>query len=289
VADRTQAALWAERRASGRATGEAEGRGLRSPALGYPPARGRPFHPTAAKDRRRRGLQRSRPDYRPAVAALVEQLELRPGRICRLGAATGKLTWMLAPSGARIIALEPVASAPSWPRPRPGQPGRWQRGVDPAVTAHRRRRRRAGVPLVRRSGSRRDPPRPPPGWPRPGLKRRDRRPLVKATTSVPARGRSRVAARGAGALFETRAATSGMPVSTREGALDRVVDQPCRGRGARRERRCYRGRRHHRRRPGTMGRGGSTAHDTGSVGGAAIARTRRRGPRNGQREPGAAS
>jgi SAM-dependent methyltransferase len=55
--------------------------------------------------------ERSRPDYpAEAVVAIVERLDLRPGRtLLELGAGTGKLTRMLAPSGARIIALEPVA------------------------------------------------------------------------------------------------------------------------------------------------------------------------------------
>jgi MOSC domain-containing protein YiiM/SAM-dependent methyltransferase len=55
--------------------------------------------------------ERARPDYpADAVAAIVERLDLRPGRtLLELGAGTGKLTRQLAPSGAWILALEPVA------------------------------------------------------------------------------------------------------------------------------------------------------------------------------------
>ena len=43
------------------------------------------------------------------MAAIVERLDLRPGRtVLELGAGTGKLTTRLVPTGARIVALEPV-------------------------------------------------------------------------------------------------------------------------------------------------------------------------------------
>jgi SAM-dependent methyltransferase len=53
---------------------------------------------------------RARPSYPPdAVAWLAEQLALRPGtRCCDLAAGTGKLTALLAPTGAELLAIEPV-------------------------------------------------------------------------------------------------------------------------------------------------------------------------------------
>ncbi|HEY6569104.1 MAG TPA: class I SAM-dependent methyltransferase, partial [Candidatus Limnocylindrales bacterium] len=56
--------------------------------------------------------ERARPGYPPdAVAEIVQLLDLRPGRtLLELGAGTGKLTRLLAPTGAYIVAVEPVAS-----------------------------------------------------------------------------------------------------------------------------------------------------------------------------------
>jgi SAM-dependent methyltransferase len=54
--------------------------------------------------------ERGRPGYPPAaIEKIVEQLELRPGRtVLDLAAGTGKLTRLLVPSGANVIAVEPI-------------------------------------------------------------------------------------------------------------------------------------------------------------------------------------
>jgi SAM-dependent methyltransferase len=54
--------------------------------------------------------ERGRPDYpATAIARIVSALDLRPGRaVLDLAAGTGKLTRLLVPSGARVVAVEPV-------------------------------------------------------------------------------------------------------------------------------------------------------------------------------------
>lgn len=54
--------------------------------------------------------ERGRPSYPPkAVTFLIDVLDLVPGKVgVDLGAGSGKLTGMLAPSGADLVAIEPV-------------------------------------------------------------------------------------------------------------------------------------------------------------------------------------
>jgi SAM-dependent methyltransferase len=73
-----------------------------------------PVHGTAARGftAGAEAYERARPGYpADAVTVIIERLDLRPGRtVLELGAGTGKLTRLLGPSGARILALEPVGA-----------------------------------------------------------------------------------------------------------------------------------------------------------------------------------
>lgn len=71
------------------------------------------IHPTAARGFAAAAdtYERGRPGYPSGAVDLVRELaDLEPGRtLLELGAGTGKLTRLLVPTGARILALEPVA------------------------------------------------------------------------------------------------------------------------------------------------------------------------------------
>ena len=69
-------------------------------------------HPSVLRGFRRaaEAYERARPTYpNDAVAWLVDRLGIGPGRtVVDLAAGTGKLTRLLVPTGARVIAIEPV-------------------------------------------------------------------------------------------------------------------------------------------------------------------------------------
>ena len=108
------------------------------------------FFDAAADD-----YERARPDYPDqALAWLADRLGLRPGRtVLDLAAGTGKLTRLLVRTGARVVAVEPVAGM----RARltgslPDEDVLDGTAEDLPLTRRigRRRNRRAGLPLVRR-------------------------------------------------------------------------------------------------------------------------------------------
>lgn len=70
------------------------------------------IHNAAAKgfDRTDNGYERGRPDFpKDAISFLVETLGIKPqSKVVDLGAGTGKLTRTLVPTGAILIAVEPV-------------------------------------------------------------------------------------------------------------------------------------------------------------------------------------
>jgi len=71
-----------------------------------------PVHDVAARGfgREAQTYERSRPTYPPdAVAWLVEHLRIGPGaRVGDLAAGTGKFTRLLTPSGAELVAIDPI-------------------------------------------------------------------------------------------------------------------------------------------------------------------------------------
>lgn len=71
-----------------------------------------PIHQIAAAgfDAQAEAYERARPSYPPeAVGWIIDALQLGPGRtVLDLAAGTGKLTRLLTPSGARVVAAEPV-------------------------------------------------------------------------------------------------------------------------------------------------------------------------------------
>ena len=169
--------------------------------------------------------EESRPSYpQAAVDWLADQLELRPrSTVVDLAAGTGKLTRLLTPTGATVIAIEPVdemrdalrRTTPDRRRPprhrRADRPSR--SGSADAVTVAQAFHWFDGPDRPRG-----DPPHPPPGRPpRPRLEHpRPRRPdpAARSTTSSPLTAATppRTAA-AAGATRSTRPSSSRPPRS----------------------------------------------------------------------------